>query len=71
MFRRCKHDAVRCIHGDEIISTTRAWRRPTWARARCLRCGKALYDQPLPDPCWFTDEPHSDPSTSPGRGRDA
>lgn len=54
LFTRCEHKNVRCIHGDEIISTVRAWRRPTLARVRCLDCGKALYNKPFPIMCYNT-----------------
>jgi hypothetical protein len=56
--KRCLHAHVRCIHGDEIVSTIRAWHKPILARARCLDCGRALYDEPLPDLCWFTNDLH-------------
>jgi len=35
VIRRCKHEQVRCIHGDEIIHSR-------WRRIRCLDCGRAL-----------------------------
>lgn len=50
---RCQHVRLRCTHGDEIIA--RGWRR-----AVCLDCGKSL-DRPLPEPCWYTGEPHTRP----------
>lgn len=60
IFERCVHANVRCIHGDEINSTIRAWRKPTLARVRCRDCGRALYDVwPMPDPCFYTGEPHT------------
>lgn len=48
---RCKHEAVRCIHGDEIIFGTRHGER-----SRCLGCGKTFPE--LPVMCFFIDEPH-------------
>lgn len=47
----CKHEHVRCIHGDEINNTMRVWRTPSYARVRCLDCGRALYTWPLPKSC--------------------
>ena len=47
----CKHEAVRCTHGDEIIA--RRFRRRV-----CFACGRALRG-PLPIICFFTDEPHT------------
>ena len=35
IFRRCRHERVRCIHGDEIVA-----RR--WRRIACRDCGRAL-----------------------------
>lgn len=46
----CKHETVRCTHGDEIIH--RRFRRRV-----CLVCGRSLRG-PLPLMCFFTDEPH-------------
>lgn len=46
----CRHASVRCTHGDEIIG--RRWRRRV-----CLLCGRSLRG-PLPEPCFFTGEPH-------------
>lgn len=46
----CKHDMVRCTHGDEIIGRN-------FKRRVCMRCGKALKG-PLPDICFFTGKPH-------------
>jgi hypothetical protein len=48
----CKHEAVRCTHGDEIIH--RGFRRRV-----CFACGRALRG-PLPVLCFFTDEPHTE-----------
>jgi predicted secreted Zn-dependent protease len=47
----CKHDRVRCTHGDEIIA-----RR--FRRVACLVCGRSL-DRDLPEVCFFTGELHS------------
>lgn len=47
----CEHKYVRCTHGDEIIG--RRYRRRV-----CMSCGRSLKG-PLPDPCFFTGEPHS------------
>lgn len=38
----CRHNVVRCIHGDEIIAVG-------YRRSQCLLCGKYLKD--LPDIC--------------------
>ncbi len=46
----CKHDEVRCVHGDEIIA--RGFRR-----VACLVCGRSL-DRDLPVMCWFSGERH-------------
>jgi hypothetical protein len=55
----CKHERVRCTHGDEIIG--RRYRRRV-----CMVCGHAL-DGPLPVECFFTSKPHpsSDPQEEP------
>lgn len=58
-FKRCKHERVRCIHGDEINSTGRAWRHPSIARVRCLDCGRALYKMEMPEICSNTGTPHN------------
>lgn len=58
--RRCPHDRVRCIHGDEINQAMTYLDALTGAparRARCLDCGRALI-QDLPEPCTFTGVPH-------------
>lgn len=47
----CKHEHVRCIHGDEIIFGAGG------RRVRCEDCGRAL-DRPLPRICSTTGEPH-------------
>lgn len=47
----CKHDAIRCTHGDEIIG--RRFRRRV-----CLLCGRSLKG-PLPKECFFTGLNHS------------
>lgn len=51
--RVCKHERVRCIHGDEIIA-----RR--FRRRLCMVCGRALKG-PLPERCFYspTNEPHN------------
>lgn len=46
----CRHEQVRCTHGDEIIG--RRFRRQV-----CLVCGRSLRG-PLPTMCFFTEEPH-------------
>lgn len=46
----CKHDDVRCTHGDEIIA--RGFRRRL-----CMTCGRALRG-PMPSTCWFTGALH-------------
>jgi hypothetical protein len=46
----CRHQRVRCIHGDEIIA-----RR--FRRRLCMICGRALAG-PLPLRCWYTGDPH-------------
>jgi len=56
--RRCKHEIYRCLHGDEILETTRSYRRPSFARVRCVTCGKPLYHIELPEICTTTNEPH-------------
>lgn len=47
----CRHERVRCTHGDEIIG--RRYRRRV-----CLVCGRSLKG-PLPAECYFTGAPHS------------
>ena len=56
--KRCEHTNVRCIHGDEVVTTCRGWLRPSFARARCLDCGIALYNHGLPPVCSDTGRPH-------------
>lgn len=46
----CKHEHVRCTHGDEIIA--RRWRRRV-----CMDCGRALRGE-LPAICFFTEQLH-------------
>ena len=60
ILNRCSHTNVRCIHGQEIESTTRwrLWRRSTIARVRCLDCEKPLYDREMPDLCSATNKSH-------------
>ena len=49
-WRRCRHEHVRCVHGDEILA--RKWRRVV-----CVACGKALKG-PLPLVCTVSHRPH-------------
>ncbi len=53
----CKHENVRCIHGDEINNTGRL-RPPYIARCACKDCGKYLYWREMPDICTNTGTPH-------------
>lgn len=46
----CRHERVRCTHGDEIIH-----RR--FHRQVCMVCGRSL-DRDLPIECFFTGKPH-------------
>lgn len=48
----CKHERVRCTHGDEIIG--RGFRRRV-----CMVCGRSL-EGPLPEECFFTGGTHAD-----------
>jgi hypothetical protein len=48
--RVCKHEKIRCVHGDEIIA-----RR--YRRIACMVCGRSLKG-PLPDMCFFTGYTH-------------
>lgn len=57
IFRRCRHERVRCIHGDEILARMTTWRGIV-RRAACLDCGGAL-DRGLPEPCTVTGKPHA------------
>lgn len=57
-FQRCKHENLRCVHGDEINQTGRMFRRPEIARAACTDCGRYVYDKGLPEYCTTTGEPH-------------
>ncbi len=50
LFRRCPHDHVRCVHGDEI-NTAGGMRRA------CLDCGDWLTG-PLPPRCSITGQLH-------------
>lgn len=52
----CRHEQVRCTHGDEIIG--RRFRRRV-----CLVCGRSLKG-PLPVECFFTGKPHPSLSAS-------
>jgi hypothetical protein len=47
----CKHEDVRCIHGDEIVARN-------FRRRLCLVCWRAL-EGDLPETCWFTLTSHS------------
>lgn len=54
MTKQEKHTActlLRCVHGDEINFLG-------GARAVCLTCNKVMIDAPLPDICYYTNEPH-------------
>ena len=57
IFRRCKHENVRCVHGDEVIFHMRL-RRPYFARAFCLDCNRPLYGHDLPLICTVTSTLH-------------
>lgn len=46
----CKHQQVRCTHGDEILA--RRMRRRV-----CMVCGRSLPGA-LPVVCFFTGQPH-------------
>lgn len=48
----CKHEKVRCIHGDEIHTYK-------GRRIKCLVCGRALKGE-HPRQCFFNGEPHGD-----------
>ena len=54
LFRRCRHERVRCVHGDEIN-----WRsgRVT-VRAACLDCDASLPKLDLPAICHYNGEAH-------------
>jgi hypothetical protein len=52
MFRRCKHERTRCIHGDEgwarmKVYTLRWWKGSVVRRQACIDCGAALDRDPL------------------------
>ena len=47
----CPHDAIRCVHGDEI-------NHRSGARAACTRCDRSLKRVPLPEPCTVTGRFH-------------
>lgn len=49
----CKHEQVRCTHGDEIVARN-------FHRRVCLVCGRALKGD-LPETCFFspTEQPHT------------
>lgn len=55
MFRRCRHERLRGIYGDEIWTTMRRnfwperWGGSQIARVCCRDCGRLLYDKNLSD----------------------
>jgi hypothetical protein len=51
----CKHGVKRCIHGDEILLTLKAWSGDI-RRSRCVTCGKTF--EPMPEVCSFTGQRH-------------
>ena len=51
MMRRCSHEEIRCIHGDEIIARA-------YMRSMCLDCGKLFPE--LTTVCFYTKKPHTD-----------
>jgi hypothetical protein len=57
----CRHERVRCIHGDEVLQAMTTWRARV-RRTRCLDCGRAL-DRNLPNPCTTTGLPHASQAT--------
>ena len=56
----CKHEQIRCTHGDEIIG--RGYRRRV-----CFVCGRALKGL-LPYECFFTGKPHPSHLEEPSDG---
>lgn len=48
-FRRCKHEFIRCIHGDEIIALN-------YKRGECVMCGRLFKE--LPRVCAHTGKVH-------------
>lgn len=58
LFKKCKHENIRCIHGDEINQTARLFRRPEIARVACLDCYKYLYNKEYPEICSETGLSH-------------
>lgn len=50
--RRCQHTRTRRLYGDEVWTTMRRvfwparWGGSQVARARCLDCGRPVYDHP-------------------------
>lgn len=54
----CKHHRVRCVHGNEFLSTTRPNKSPTHAYSRCMDCDKYLYNAMIPEICFFTKREH-------------
>lgn len=58
MFKRCKHDNTRCVHGDEINVSSKGFFRIVFARRFCLDCERYLYDTDLPLICTETKLAH-------------
>lgn len=58
LFKRCKHENVRCIHGDEILMVMKGLIRTKIARVRCIDCQTPLYDWDMLEVCSDTNEPH-------------
>jgi len=56
--KRCKHENVRCIHGDEINHYSKGYFRPKFARVFCEDCLNPLYNRPLLDICSVNNQPH-------------
>lgn len=56
--QRCKHENLRCIHGDEVMTTMKGWLGTHISRVRCTDCGNALYDREMLEICTVTGEPH-------------
>ena len=47
--RRCKHELIICLHGDEIVSRN-------FNRSVCIICEKPFKE--LPEICAYTGKPH-------------
>lgn len=58
LFKRCPHNDIRCVHGDEIQNSAKGFFRVKIARARCVDCASYLYDHDLPEICTETGSPH-------------